>query len=295
MHSERQFIQATAFNALIYDVPSKIMAFYVAMIHVIQEIIKSNDDKNYTFLLTPSFSNEICVKTISYQKEELPHDRILMVSINEKSLYNPRGVSRRMAHEVAHYVGDEIRNRQQRKECFELSVIYIILNGILHSVFIETETFYPLIENIWRVLPEDKRFALSEMNYSEALISVGAQIAEEFSGNPEIMQLLNEHIRNIVGGVADRKKRLKNYISQIIELQAGSSNNILGEILTVDTWSSTEIGIMVNLIMGDVKEKIYHINRDHEYLLCVGELEQSIALNKLDGILERKTIGTTFP
>ena len=88
MHSERQFIQATAFNAIIYDIPPKIMAFYVAVINALQKIIRSDADRRYTFLLTPSFHNEIVVKIISYE-EAPPHDRLLMVSINEQSLYNP--------------------------------------------------------------------------------------------------------------------------------------------------------------------------------------------------------------
>ncbi|MBD5501538.1 MAG: hypothetical protein HDR10_10135, partial [Lachnospiraceae bacterium] len=295
MHSERQFIQATAFNALIYDVPSKIMAFYVAVIHDIQSIIKSNQDKNYTFLLTPSFSNEIYVKMISYQNEELPHDRILMVSINEKSLYNPKGVSRRMAHEVAHYVGDEIRDRQCRKECLELSVIYIILNEIFHSVFIETESFYPLIEKIREALINDEMFNLARMNYSEDLTRVGAQIVEEFIANQEILRLLDEHVFKTMENMAaendSRKIRLTDYISQIIQLQAGGLTNILGEVLKEKTWSQTEIEIIKNLVMDDIKEKINHINRDSRYLLYLGEMEQSVALGKTDDILKRKTIG----
>lgn len=297
MHSERQFVQATAFNALIYDVPSKIMAFYVAIIHDIQKIIKNDMDKNYTFLLTPSFSNEICVKTISYQKEELPHDRVLMVSINEKSLYNPRGVSRRMAHEVAHYVGDEIRNRPYRKECFVLSVIYVILNSILHSAFIETIEFYPLIEKIFVTLPNDKRFSRAEMNYSEDLIKVGVQITEEFINNQEISKILYEYIWwmaiNIISGKEgkEKKKQLKDYISQIVVLRTGNLENMFGVILKVEVWSDTEIEIMVNLIMSDVKEKINYINRDQGYLLNLGEVEQSVAIGTSDSILIRKTIG----
>lgn len=153
MHSERQFIQATAFNAIIYDVPSKIMAFYIAVIYEIQQIIKSGVDKKYTFLLTPSFSNEIRVGIISYQKEILPHDRIMIVKINEKFLYNPKGVLRRMAHEVAHYLGDSVRNREARKDYFIMSMIVILLSGILNPVFIDTDNFFDLAESIRKKLP----------------------------------------------------------------------------------------------------------------------------------------------
>lgn len=71
MHSERQFIQATAFNAIIYDVPPKIMAFYVAMISDLQKIVHTRTDKTYTFFLAPSFANQISVKIFSYEAEEL--------------------------------------------------------------------------------------------------------------------------------------------------------------------------------------------------------------------------------
>lgn len=297
MHSERQFIQATAFNALIYDVPSKIMAFYVAIIHDIQEIIKNERDKKYTFLLTPSFSNEICVKTISYQREDLPHDRILMVSINERSLYNPRGVVRRMAHEVAHYVGDEIRDRSYRKERFERSVIHIILNGILHSAFIEVEEFYLLVEEIRSSLPGDMRFNQGEMNYSEDLTRVGAQIVEEFIWNQEILKCLDEHIRGIIEdifddkGAGEKKEQIKDYVSEIIVSRTGNLGDMFGAMLKAETWSETEKEIMVNWIMRDVKEKINYINRDQRQLLSLGEVDQSVALRRPDDILTQKTIG----
>lgn len=299
MHSERQFIQATAFNALIYDVPSKIMAFYVALIYDMQKIIGSNEEEKYTFLLTPSFSNEIAVEIISYKKDKNPKSRILMVNINERSLYNPNGVARRMAHEVAHYVGNEIRRREYRKECFEVSIIHIIICDILHKAFIEVEDFYALYKNIMNCFPNDARFNQSQLNYSEDLIRVGAQIAEQFMGNSEVMKLLYGHVHCIISeSFLDRKvdleeKRLQltEYISQICVLQTGSMNNLFGHILMAEVWSEAEVEIITKLVMSDIEQKIKYINRDRELLLRTGQIEQNVVLGGSRRLLERKTVG----
>ena len=83
MHTDRQFIHATSFSAIFYDVPPKIMAFYVAMIRRICEVMSKNDKHHYTFLMKPGFCDEISVKVISFESAH-PEDRILQIAINEQ-------------------------------------------------------------------------------------------------------------------------------------------------------------------------------------------------------------------
>lgn len=166
MHTDRQFIRATSFSDIFYDVPPKIMAVYVAIIYKIREIMQVDGGNKYTFFMSPSFSDEVSVKIISYKEREMPCDRILKVSINERSLYNPAAVVRRMTHEIAHFVGDEIRQRPIRMEKIIVSMVHVILLQILHEDFKYGEALVNLRDNIIKNIINDCGIDCKKDNYS---------------------------------------------------------------------------------------------------------------------------------
>lgn len=302
MHSERQFIQATAFNAIIYDVPSKIMAFYVAVIDELQELMRGVNDKKYTFLLTPSFSNEISVRIISYRGEKPPHDRILMVSINERSLYNPKAVIRRMAHEVAHFVGDDLRARAPRKRYITRSVIYIILSQILHGSFLSIPDLFDLINEIEEKLSEDVRFSDNEKNYSEDLLEVFSNIAEEFRINPEITKLLYKYICDVMklffegqeareSEYQEDRAALWEYVIEVSERSGGIPKSILKESYDKKTFGQTQLEFLTKYIFYDLDHELDFISKDQRLLMQTGLVSQSVIARLGSGILNGRTIG----
>lgn len=127
MHSERQFVQATAFNAVFYSIPPKIMAFYNAYIYRIKQILMDKNYENqYTFLIYPSFSSIIYPELISLRNTP-PSDGIFIVTINEESLYDIESVMYQMVHELAHQVGNTLRCRPERtRRIYNILVMYIM-------------------------------------------------------------------------------------------------------------------------------------------------------------------------
>ncbi len=127
MHGERQFIQATAFNAIFYTVPPKIMAFYNAYIYRMKQILEDTGCREqFTYLIYPSFSPIMSVRKISL-KENPPCDRIITVRINERTLYDVAVVTYQMVHELAHYSGNRVRCREIRQEKMMRSLLKIVL------------------------------------------------------------------------------------------------------------------------------------------------------------------------
>lgn len=303
MHSERQFIQATAFNAIIYDVPPKIMAFYIAMINEFQQMIRSEKDKQYTFLLTPSFYNEISMDVISYNRERPPHNRILMVKINERSLYNPQEVIRRMAHEVAHYVGDDLRIRELRKKHTKLSIIYIILSHVLHEVFLETDDIYDLIEEIEQELSARTRFGDDEENYSEDLMAILPNIADEFCRNNKIGICICGYIEAMLKAylgeqsteledIQNVRGRLWDYLMLIAGRCYLFHQEISKDAFCTKKFGEMEIQVLKNFIWEDVKEEIVYINREREILMYDrGKISQSAIRRSGSGILNERVVG----
>lgn len=302
MHSERQFIQATAFNAIIYDVPSKIMAFYMAMVNEFQQMIRGEADNRYTFLLTPSFNNEISMDVISYSRERPPHDRILMVLINESSLYNPKEVIRRMAHEVAHFVGDNLRSRELRKKHTKLSVIYIILSHVLHGAFLETDDIFELIDGIENRLSANMRFSDDEENYSVDLLSVLPDIVNDFCKNNEIKVYICKYIEDMLKiylgeqstgqqDAQEARQELQDYLRAITAGCTVLSQKISEGPFYTRAFTEREIQILKNLIWKDIEEEAGYINTEREIRMYEGKISQSVIRRSGSGILNERVVG----
>lgn len=124
MHSDRQFIQATAFNAVFFDVPPKLVAYYSSLLHQLKKIMRANNEKNYSFIFAPNLETGITLRPLS--KDKPPVDRVIAISITEESMYNFRSVFRRLAHETAHFAGDDFRFRELRKEGLISIFFYLV-------------------------------------------------------------------------------------------------------------------------------------------------------------------------
>ncbi len=132
MHSERQFIQAPAFNVTIFDVPPKLLAFYAGVAYKVTELlndeIQDEEKRTYSFLFSPDFRSDIYVQPIS---EEGYGSKLLIIYINEQMFYNPPVVIQTMCHEIAHHVGNKARHRKERAkfmlECICGYLIYALL------------------------------------------------------------------------------------------------------------------------------------------------------------------------
>lgn len=298
MHSERQFIQATAFNAVIYDVPAKIMAFYMAVIQKTKRIMGNEEDRKYTFILTPSFSNEIAVEIISYREEKkLPADRILKVSINEKSLYDPPAFEQRMTHEIAHFLGDKLRNRRERKVCIEKSILYIVIFQVLPDSLLNLGEFQQLVEDIYNVLIRYERFDPEKDEYSVKLYSLGAEIAKEFLYNSEIECLLYDFVKETL-----KKSEKKNTAKENLD----AINKYLSEICTrnFESFSSENsyvnmrgqmkengLDVLANLVMDDVKKGMLYLDIEEYGMMRYGKINRSIAAKYGDKPLKKFTLG----
>lgn len=266
MHSERQFIQITAFNATIYDVPSKLLAFYMSLLDDMKEIMAGDKDKTYTFILTPSFANKIKVQVLSYRDEkQLPHDRILNVEINEKSLYNPPEVERTLVHEISHYLGDEFRKRDVRRERLTFTIVYLILAHIFPHEFLNYgEGIEKLAREISKYLLKMRGFVEESNCYSNKLRLLGKKVLREFRCNEIIKDMLYNYIVNVLG----QYKEVQNsfYVKQVVQKYLGVVPN-----------EECDCAVVSQLIMNEISETIEYININrYARFLKNGEMEDSV-------------------
>lgn len=180
-HSDRQFTQTPDMNIRIYETPVKLNAFYNAFIYYLKQFLSEleraqSGDKGheYEFLACPGVTNNMQVQELF--KRISTTKRLFLVEMPENQVYNPRRMLIMLAHEVAHFVGKNIRNRQMRFDCAEKiagKIIVKYFRASLKSYFINRTEEYSFIqdEEFWKkteTIIVDKLKEHSE-NYEENL------------------------------------------------------------------------------------------------------------------------------
>ncbi len=116
----RDFLQTPEFNAVINDVPVKLYAFYAAWAYKVSRLLNTNNavpgtkkaDKQYSILICPSMEKNVEIEMLFPKLP--PENRMLLVKTPERTLYNPEFLCNVLVHEISHYVGDNLRQRDKR-------------------------------------------------------------------------------------------------------------------------------------------------------------------------------------
>lgn len=197
MHNDRQFIQATSFNAIFFDVPPKLVSYYSSLMHQFKTLMKNKDEKKYAFIFAPNLEPGITLRSLS--KENPPVDRIIAISITEESMYNFKSVFRRLAHETAHYAGDGFRFRDVRKERLISTFLYLVLYEY-KNIVVNDELYSTITE----IKDQIKKEGLIDFKYNysvsfeemEVILKSSLVYAETKECAEKIHDIISENLEN---------------------------------------------------------------------------------------------------
>lgn len=130
VHTDQVFLMIPGYSGTTFAIPIKLCLLYSWFIKEIIELLNDSEKPfKYECLLVPVIESKPHTDSISMG---LPHgDRLICVKLSQRSLYMPRNLMIILAHEVAHYVGDEIRNREKRLEYIIKTLSGVIAEGII--------------------------------------------------------------------------------------------------------------------------------------------------------------------
>ncbi len=212
IHSERQFLQTDSYQMLYFDAPPKLIAFYTAMANKIASFMEKNTNNIYTFLITPDFKEDIFVDSLTEDMTIGNEHNILIIHINEESMYDVVSTIKSITHEIYHHVGQDEELRRKRatpyiksclayiiSKCMDFDVLKEQANGDIYGHFkwivnqMYDELFCVNGENIFPVdweVQERKGEAL--VHYSKVLtVSFIEYISLLFSSKNVIERIKN--------------------------------------------------------------------------------------------------------
>lgn len=187
-HSNRQSVQAPSFHMMAFDMPPQIMAFYTAVARLLINVFC--DDKHfYGFTISPQFTQELTVKSLALQ-DVMPGDQFISINIGERSLYNLQMTTEVMVHEISHFVGEQNRCREIRKEymlkCALHRLISFISNDVVKRIYgdslpllkISVLDKYAAVEELY------KKLIAYEPDYNPDVNVYTAQVEEDIVALP---------------------------------------------------------------------------------------------------------------
>lgn len=125
--SDRQFTQAIEYNVRIYNLPVKLNAFYNAFIFCVRNFLNKSTKHEiyqYEFLTCPGVSFNMNVEELFVGQSE--NKRLFLVNIPENQAYHLELMMITLCHEIGHFVGSDIRQREERKKSLVKALARVI-------------------------------------------------------------------------------------------------------------------------------------------------------------------------
>lgn len=134
LRTDIQFFQIRDFNVIVHYAPAKLRAFYAIWALMLSNFYNSFEqtNKKYSFILSPGVFGKTKVQQLFLELDET--ERLMLITIPERNLYIPQWLSIILAHEVSHFVGTRIRERQFRHK--------ILLRLAAHITSLEMQYFW---------------------------------------------------------------------------------------------------------------------------------------------------------
>ncbi len=172
LHSDRQFLQIDSYHVMYFDAPPKLIAFYTAMANKMATILNNDANSEYTFLITPDFKSNVFVEELTRDQTIGNEKNILIIHINEESMYNVPSTLRIIAHEIAHHVGQNAKNREKRFGLYLKSFLSYIIFASISPDLIPTKNnvssfFDKLVDTMYENIFDDNWY--NECVYNEKI------------------------------------------------------------------------------------------------------------------------------
>lgn len=113
VHTDQTFLMIPGQAGTDYAIPIKLMKMYYWLIH--QQLGYLNDNNyKYECILLPVMESRPSSEVICL--DENNRNRLIRIRISMRTLYKPRHLMLIISHEIAHYVGDNTRRRDLRRD-----------------------------------------------------------------------------------------------------------------------------------------------------------------------------------
>lgn len=255
MRTDIRFFHISDYGIMSYNAPTKLWVFYSYLINRISIYYSSmcqlDETLSYDFIVIPT--NNIVTSVRQIWRNDLDEDKLMVVYVSEEDFYDVKNLFFQLAHEVAHFVGNErIRKREKR---FSLMMQFI---------------FFKLYESVTKTIKDSLNAHFCDLCIDEYLPKFNE--VYKFVKNrldTGIDELIEEMIKN---------KRIKSreYFFFLNNIYNYMETLISEEIMTYFT------SILLNLLIEKLKENLfnyYDIKKIREIIDNVEKIKEKLKID----------------
>jgi len=132
LQAERMFFQVPGFNIKLYDLQSKLVVFYAALIKKMKSVLNDKDpgfDVVFNVGLHPQITFEELF-SVNECDQSADDGALALINVPISSLYKVESLAMQIAHEIAHFSANEFRLRGER-----LGQIINIVSALVVDMF----------------------------------------------------------------------------------------------------------------------------------------------------------------
>lgn len=280
--TDRQFVQVPAFHLPSFNIPPQIMAFYTVIVRKMLAVLRDdNKDIFYGFTIAPKLVNTLSVFSLSIQ--DIPQkDEWISMNMDEMSFYTLRLTMETIAHEVSHYIGEDLRKRKVRKEAMIKCAFQLLLGELARRFAAEVderaESAYQekltknklklylddldhAAEELWKQVQElDPNWYGAESNhYSCQMKAVIQQIPRDIESDWALADSVIKQVWIVIQTACARGRdtlldRLQFYIQWNLGMQGGQLSGDAQK--TLDVIMENEASSILGTIIDDLMEEL---------------------------------------
>lgn len=206
IHNNQFFLMIPGYTGTTFLIPVKLCMMYLWVAKKEIELLNDGGYK-YSCLLTPGLESRPESTLINMGRND--NDRLIHFSSSQRSLYMPRHFMIILTHEMAHYVGKDIRNRRFRMNCIANTLTYYLAELVvpesikITNPWISDELYEHIKERIQEACGEklyERIAAYKEENqiHAKQIVKYFKQICFELvARNGEVDSAIKEVRRNL--------------------------------------------------------------------------------------------------
>ncbi len=133
IHTDQTFLMIPGYSGAPFSIPIKLCLTYLWLAN---KVIGFLNDRSYEYKCFIAPEMESCPVTTLIDMGIPRHDRLICFCSSQRSLYMPRHFMLILTHEVAHYVGTDIRKREERAIGIGITLGYFLAEGVFPEEYL---------------------------------------------------------------------------------------------------------------------------------------------------------------
>lgn len=128
VHTDQIFLMVPGYSGTAFSIPIKLNLLFLWLSRRLTGVL-NDSDYEYECILTPVMESTPKTQLIAFSTEN--QNRLIAIKVSQRLLYSPGELTVILSHEIAHYVGKELRCRKYRLEQLSELLAYYVTERLL--------------------------------------------------------------------------------------------------------------------------------------------------------------------